>query len=357
MLTTTRGGSMLSRANPLATLPPGPPLLMVVIDTEEEFNWNAPFDRTSRSVMAMQAQHLAQDIFRDYSVVPTYVVDYPVATTPSAIAVLRQFSDDRECLIGSHLHPWVNPPYEEDVTAFNSYPGNLDPALERLKLDLLTEAIAEAFGARPTIYKAGRYGVGPATTEILTALGYLIDLSVVPHSSYEADGGPDFRGCLDQPYWFGPNNSLLEIPISCGFSGHVANYGPDLYRAINAPLGRKLRLGALFSRSNLLTRATLTPEGIDTLRQTELVNTLRRRGYRIFTLNYHSPSLAPGCTPYVQTAKDRQALLDNIRRFLDYFFGELGGSATTPIEVRELALSAREDSQQVWVVADEISRR
>lgn len=351
MLTTPHGKSMLSPDNLVAVLPPGPPLLMVVIDTEEEFDWHAPFDRRSRAVRAMESQHLAQDIFRDYGVVPTYVVDHPIATTPSSVAVLRHFHDKGECAIGAHLHPWVNPPNDEMVTAFNSYPGNLEPALERSKLRLLTEAITEAFGTRPTIYKAGRYGVGPATTDILADLGYQIDLSIVPHSTYEADGGPDFRDCLDRPYWFGPDNSLLEIPLSCGFSGPVAPYGPNLYRAVNAKLGRQLRLGALFSRTRLLTRATLTPEGVDTAQQKDLVNALRKRGHRIFTLNYHSPSLALGYTPYVQTAKDRQALLGNIRAFLDYFLGQFGGEATTPINVKKLALQAKMATADASAVA------
>src|SRR3546814_4149526 len=50
------------------------------------------------------------------------------------------------------------------TTLFRS--GNLPPELEHAKLAALTEAIAGAFGARPVVYKAGRYGVGPATAGI-----------------------------------------------------------------------------------------------------------------------------------------------------------------------------------------------
>lgn len=341
MLTTPNRRSMLSPLNTLAPLPPGKPLLQVVVDTEEEFDWSVPFDRGSRTVKAIDALHLAHDIFRDYGVVPTYVVDHPVVTTPSSIAVLRHYHEAGECLVGSHLHPWVNPPDVEAVTAFNSYPGNLDAGLERSKLELLTTAIAAAFSERPVIYRAGRYGVGDATAVILADLGYLIDLSVVPHSSYKADGGPDFRGCLDRPYWFGPDEALLEIPLSCGFSGRAAGLGPSLYGVVNSPVGRTLRLGGMLSRSRLLTRAMLTPEGVDTTGQKDLLHSLRDAGHRIFTLNYHSPSLALGCTPYVQTTQDLQALLDNIRRLLDYFLGEFGGETTTPVAVRALAMAAR----------------
>ena len=56
---------------------------------------------------------------------------------------------------------------------------------------ILTEAIEANFGQRPIVYKAGRYGVGPATTTLLEDLGYAVDCSVVPHWSFAADGGPD----------------------------------------------------------------------------------------------------------------------------------------------------------------------
>jgi hypothetical protein len=68
-----------------------PPTLVVVIDTEEEFDWEAPFDPTNNSVSNMQFQHLAQSVFDAHGVTPTYVVDYPVASTPASVAVLRTF--------------------------------------------------------------------------------------------------------------------------------------------------------------------------------------------------------------------------------------------------------------------------
>src|SRR3546814_17897114 len=62
--------------------------------------------------------------------------------------------------------------------------GLLPPDLEHQKLLALTAAIAEAFGTRPVVYKAGRYGVGPATAGILEDLGYLVDASIVPLTSF-----------------------------------------------------------------------------------------------------------------------------------------------------------------------------
>ena len=192
-----------------------PPTLLVVIDTEEEFDWNAPFDPASTAVTNIAAQPLAQDVFDRHGVVPTYVVDYPVATTAEAIDVLGRFAADGRCEIGAHLHPWVTPPAEGPVDTYHSYPGNLPPALERKKLAALTEAIAAGFGKRPTVYKAGRYGLGAATPAILREQGYEVDVSVVPYTDFSGDGGPDFSGAPAAPFLV--EDGLCEIPLSVGF--------------------------------------------------------------------------------------------------------------------------------------------
>src|SRR5882757_4861910 len=117
--------------SPLDLDPPAAPVLTVVVDTEEEFDWSAPFDSRARSVRNIAELPLSQQIFDSYDLIPTYVIDHPVATTPAARDVLRRIADDRRCEIGAHLHPWVSPPYEGDIDAFHSYPGNLPAALER----------------------------------------------------------------------------------------------------------------------------------------------------------------------------------------------------------------------------------
>jgi hypothetical protein len=133
-----------------------PPTLVVVIDTEEEFDWTAPFQLANTAVTNAGFQPLAQSIFDSHGLVPTYVIDYPVASKPAAVAVLGTFAAEGRREIGAHLHPWVNPPAEGLVDVRHSYPGNLPAAIERRKLTALTEAIAGGFGARPRVHKAGR---------------------------------------------------------------------------------------------------------------------------------------------------------------------------------------------------------
>src|SRR3954447_8897346 len=175
---------------PVRRLLPAPqdaqPTLVVVVDTEEEFDWNAPFDPASTSVENIAHQHLAQEAFDAHGVVPTYVMDYPVANTAASVAVLKPLLEAGRCEIGAHLHPWVNPPAEEEVSTFHSYGCNLPGDLMERKLRVLTDAIASSFGQRPIVYKAGRYGIGADTPAILRRLGYRADTSVVPHTDFAA---------------------------------------------------------------------------------------------------------------------------------------------------------------------------
>ena len=105
------------------------PLLLVLIDTEEEFDWSRPHDRASVGTSSIAAQTRAQAIFDRHGIRPIYCIDYPVAET--GYGLLRELHAEAKCDIGAHLHPWVNPPHDEPLTNRNSYPGNLPRALER----------------------------------------------------------------------------------------------------------------------------------------------------------------------------------------------------------------------------------
>ncbi len=318
-------------------------MLFVVIDTEEEFDWRLPHSRSNTAVDSVDAQYRAQEIFDRYGVVPIYVVDYPVAASEEAAGTLRRFCEAGRCEIGSHLHPWVNPPHEEEVNAYNSYAGNLPPQLERAKLEVLTEKIEKAFGVRPTVFRAGRYGLGAATGSALERLGYKVDVSVVPYTSFTGDGGPDFSDFGAHPYRFGEHHDLLEIPLSCGFSGLLRSWGRLLYPALVNPLGMKLHLPGVAARLGLLERIRLTPEGIDLAALKRLTKSLLSQGCRIFSITYHSPSLEPGHTPYVCDEADLRVFLERLEGYLDYFFNELNGRPTSPMALHRLLVPAEQN--------------
>jgi hypothetical protein len=298
-----------------------PPQLLVVIDTEEEFDWSQPFSRHNRSVRSIQCQHLAQEIFDRFGIKPTYVMDYPVVDDEEAAAVIKAFYDSGRCEIGAHLQPWVNPPYEEETTVENSYPGNLPFALEYRKLAALSQRIHERFGVAPVVYKAGRYGIAPSTAKILKSLGFCIDASLVPHTSFARDGGPDFRGLPDRPFWFGDELDLLEVPLTRGFAGLLSLWGPVLYPLMANRIAETLRMPALCARLGLLERITLTPEGVSCAELCRLTSALLKRGQKVFCLTYHSSSLLPGSTPYVANEAQRKVFLETMEKYFETFVG------------------------------------
>ena len=315
------------------------PQLIVVVDMEAEFDWSGPLSRAATSVKSVRYEINSQRIFERYGIMPVYVVDYAVASQADGYKPLTELLDDHRCIIGAHLQPWANPPFLEAVEdRRNSYAGNLPEALERDKLASLVEVIEHNFRVRPRIYRAGRFGVGPATAKNLIRFGFDIDTSVVPYTDFRGDdGGPDFRRCGGDPYWFGPGNQLLEIPLTVDYTGAFAALGPRVYRAISQGRHRRaLHLPGVMARLHLLDRIRLSPEGIEFEEMRRLTRCLIRRGQRLFNFTYHSPSFQAGNTPYVQSKADLTRFVDKIERYFDFFFGELGGRATTPHEIRKL---------------------
>jgi hypothetical protein len=320
-----------------------PPALLVVIDTEEEFDWHGEFRRENVAVSAMAEVDRAQRIFDEFNLLPCYVVDYPVVDQTGGFELLRQICSAGRAVVGAHLHPWVTPPFEEELTRVNSFAGNLPPALEAAKLSRLVERITESLGERPVLYKAGRYGLGACTSSTLTQLGFLVDLSASPPFDFSDEGGPDYSGFTSEPYWFGPDWRLLGIPATGAYVGALAPspVAHRLHAAANRRALTRLKAPALLSRLRLLDRLHLSPEGYGLPELRRLTRTLAGAGQSIFVLSFHSPSLKPGCTPYVRSSADRDRFLATLEGYLDFFFTELRGRATTPLELRrELLLES-----------------
>ncbi len=313
--------------------PETPPQLLVVIDTEEEFDWNAPPDSRQTRVSAMAHIDRVQTIFNDYGLCPCYVIDYPVASQPEGTALLKQYHEAGQCEIGAHLHPWVNPPIREAITVSNMYPGNLTPELERGKLMHLRNTITDAFGQQPTVYKAGRYGFGPNTEHILAELGFEIDLSVSPPIDHRADGGPDYSDFSAQPFWFGPTSSL-EIPTTGAFVGWAHGVAKPLFNV--ASKLNKLKVPGILSRLQAVDRLMLSPEGFDSEEHIRLTRFLFRQGVRTFTWSFHSPTVVPGNTDYVKTEAQLEQFLASFKTYFDFFFNELGGQPSSPTRLKRL---------------------
>ena len=242
---------------------------------------DSALDASGEGVTSVKCLARAQPIFERYEVRPTLVLDYPVSSRPEGYELIRDLHRSGGCEIGAHLQPWDNPPFVEQRTDENSYPGNLPSDLERKKLIRLTQSIHENLGLRPRIYKAGRYGVGRATAGILAELGYEIDVSEVPRTDLCPDFGPDFSHCSARPYWFGEDHKLLEIPLSIGYTGLLAQTGAIAYELTMNERLKALHVPGILARLGLVDRITLTPEGISFDEQRRLTRAAARGSSRL----------------------------------------------------------------------------
>ncbi len=306
------------------------PHLIIIVDTEEEFDWSRPFSRSSVGVEHVQELYRVQEIFDAQKITPTYLLDYPVAATAKSAALFRALHTAGRAEIGAQLHPWVTPPHDEVINTYNSYPGNLPAALEREKIRILCEAIEVNIGTKPKTYKAGRYGISHHTLVALREFGLTIDTSSMPGFDCSDDGGPDYSRYPTYAYATDETRQLIEIPTTGGFVGFGRRYGQQLYHLANSKPGRLLRLEGIFSRTNLNARIRLSPEGYSLAELQALTRTLIGQGDRLFTFNFHSPSVAVGYTNYAKTIAARDALLRTITLYTSWFRDELGGVFTTP---------------------------
>lgn len=301
---------------------------VVFVDTEEEFDWARPLARENRSVSAVSALPGAQARFAAAGVPLALMVDHPIATDPRSIELIGPLLTQGTA-VGTQLHPWVNPPFDEALTPGNSFAGNLPRALEAAKLTALTEAIATAFGTRPLAYRAGRYGLGPASFDLLAELGYRLDSSMRPGFDYAAEGGPDFSALGNHAFTVG---GIVELPLTTVFTGAARSGGMKLYRAAaRIPKGR-----AVLARSGLLQRIPLTPEGIPVREALEAIRVALGEGVRVLSFAFHSPSLAPGHTPYVRDDAELRAFW----HWWDRVLTELDRLGATPAGLDEVLAAA-----------------
>ncbi len=285
-------------------------------DAEEEFDWNAPFRRDATRTDTIRALPDANRRFQAAGLEPCWMADWPVVDNVESGAILRELVASGECTIGTQLHPWVSPPFEEDVNRRNSYTCNLPRTLQRDKLLQLTNRIETAIGVRPRIYRAGRYGIGPHTAGFLSEFGYVLDVSVRACFDYRDQGGPDFSRHPLWPWTVAPD--LYALPLTTAYTGALGNW-PGVYRAES--------LRGTLARTGLLARVPLTPEGVPLADALEAIEALLDVGHRLFSLSFHTPSLVLGHTPYVRD----MAELATFWRWWDGVFDRFAARGVTAV--------------------------
>jgi hypothetical protein len=195
-------------------------VLCVTVDCECD---KGPAWRTRRP-LAFDGVHVGiaerlHPLFRRFGAKPTYLLSPELLRDARCVERLAALEG---CELGTHLHGELAEPgaFEPEVT--NAVQRDYPPAVERAKLAWLTDAFRAAFGRAPRSFRAGRFGIGPATIGILEDLAYAVESSVTPHVDWsDVSPGLSFVGAPTQPYHPDPRDpsrpgasSLLEVPVT-----------------------------------------------------------------------------------------------------------------------------------------------
>jgi hypothetical protein len=299
-------------------------VVVVSVDTEED-NWEP--QRSGISVENIRELPRLQAHCDRLGVPVTYFTTYQVAATPWAAGVLRDLHASGRAEVAAHLHPWNTPPLDEPFEPRNTMTWNLPKPLQRAKLAQLARTLEESTGVRPTSFRAGRFGLGRETTQVLIEQGFRVDSSVTPWMSWVGtDQGPDFVGAPLSPYALDgttdprtpvPGGPLQEIPLSFGYSRWPFDTWHAVYGALRRPWARPLKLGGLGVRLGLVRAITLSPEVSSVRDMLRLAQLLAAHDVPHLSLFFHSPSLRPGLSQFVRTDADRERLYRMIAEFVE----------------------------------------
>jgi len=156
----------------------------------------------------------------------------------------------------------------------------------------------------------------------------VIDTSVRARFDYSTGGGPNYRDHPIFPWWIDRQRGLMELPLTTVYWGLLRQLGPWLY----PKMWRVPQLRGLLSKVGLLERIPLTPEGVTMEEAIRGIDIALDEGVPVLVFSFHSPSLAPGFTPYVRSEADLDAFYDWWRGIFAY----LRRRNIAPTSVREL---------------------
>lgn len=300
----------------------------ITIDTEcdKDPKWRIRRPLTFRGIHEGVGERL-QPLFDRHGVVPTYFLSPEVIADDASVHLFSELGARAE--LGTHLHAeFIDPESDPDAPGTDRMQNSFRREIESAKLEALTGAFIAAFGFRPTSFRAGRFGIGTHSLSILEGLGYLVDSSVAPFSSWNDPGGTvDFMKAIDRLYYHPDAGNFLaegameivEIPvtISSPFWWRVpAEIRPSLMRS--RLLGRRVRRMFGTAMKPMWLRPWMS--SVDQMVEAAERTIARHRGESIVPLvmMFHNVEVIPGCSPYPQTEEEATRYLGDLERFIAY---------------------------------------
>lgn len=296
---------------------------IVTIDVEED-DWigHRRSGCTTENIREIPVLHRYLD---DAGLKPTYLLNYPIATDPYAIDLFKGLMQDGKCEIGTHIHPWNTPPFEEVIDERNSMLCNLPEKLQYDKIRKVHEAIKDKLKTEPVSFRAGRWAFDEIVGRNIHRLGYTVDSSVTAYVDWSCYMGPDFSDIPPDPYTLplrdahgNQNGSLLEVPASVGYIQKNQHYCNELYKVVKKPYLDKIKILGLLNGLKILNKVWLSPEICDLRGMIKLIERYRSDGQRIINMTLHSNSMVCGLNPFVIEKNDLIKFKDKLRDIFQY---------------------------------------
>ena len=298
--------------------------VFITIDTEED-NWGE-YEETIGTVDNILTLPRLQSLFNKYGAIPTYLINYPVASQQQSINILSSLLSEGRCEIGTHCHPWNTPPFVEELNSKTSRMCNLSYDLLIMKMNYLHKTIEDNFHVNPVTFRAGRWAFNENVARCLTELGYLVDTSMTPFVDWSNTHGENYRGTPTHPYYFKADNirkhdaigDLLEVPPTIGFCQSNTKLCDLVKNKISKGALSKFHLLGILERLNLLNFHWLSPELSNGKEMIKLSQSFVKSGHHFLNMSFHSTSLLPGKNSFVKNNYELSILLNNIEVFLQY---------------------------------------
>lgn len=300
-----------------------PPLCALTVDTEEEWDWASGFPSTGYGTENIQELPRLQDLCDRYSVAVTYFTAHAVLADERARKVVQALATRDRVEIGMHIHPWNTPPLVSPGGLIrDTFLHNLPEECAFAKLQTVYDALCET-GLRPLSFRGGRYSTSRGIRQWLQEHGFWVDASVVPYTTWQDEGAPDYRDRTPEPVRHAsaaPGHSpLWEIPLTRGFTRLPFHFWQRWYDRGQFSWLRKARLIGLAEKLGVVRKVWLNFEQHSAAELLAFLKVLRSLDLPDVCLTLHSSSLRAGFSPYVRTPGDEARLyrsLETVFRYL-----------------------------------------
>ncbi len=303
---------------------------LITVDTEcdKSKDWSVRYPFQFDSVLK-GIPEILQPLFGKYGVKPTYLLSPEVISNSSCVTLLR---GTQECELGTHLHgEYVEPDPDFFARATEDFQADYPKEIEFRKMENLTRCFSDAFGRRPRSFRAGRFGFGPHTTNILSELGYEVDSSIYPFSRITMKSGtnsfyyrsPKAGYLLQTDNKASTTRGVFEVPLTV-----YSKFYFNLPRFVGRPISNHPTVEAVFSRvlgrkhvkTYSLRPSTYSAQVL--IRVIDSYVALHREEEPVFlNMMFHSNEIIAGASPYAQTEEEVGVLLSRMEQVFQYCNG------------------------------------